>query len=225
MPPASRRYDPGMSTPGKTADELGLPRRATVAEYFEIADAAIERCEYRAGTVVRMPVGTEFHSLIGMNVGSAIGNRTEGSQCRTYNPNLRIGVRNRPHFMYPDLSVIYGPTEHDPRDASKQSATNPRLIVEVLSPSTELYDRGEKFRRYLQIPSFQEYVLVAQDRPRVETLFRQGDGTWSLSFANGPEASIHLRSLDIDVPLSVIYANVEFPPLPDDEVEPAPSQP
>ena len=219
-------YDWGMSAHHLTAEQLGLPRRTTLAEYFQIADTALERCEYRGGTVVCMPGGTEFHSLIGMNIGRAIGNRLEGGPCRVYNPDLRVSATRRASYMYPDVSVVCGPSEYDPRDPSGNTVSNPRLVVEVLSPSTASYDLDEKFHRYMHVDSFQEYVLVSQDRPRVETRFRQGDGTWSLAFANGVDATIRLRSLDIDVPLAAIYADVTFPPpAPDDAELPDPPPP
>ena len=203
----------------QAAEPLGPSRRVTLAEYFEIAEKMPTRCEYRGGTAVCMPGGTESHSIATVNFASAVVYRLRGGPCRTYSPDQRIGVRRLTHFMYPDLSVVCGPSELDPRDPTGHTVLNPRLVGEVLSPSTESYDRGRKFERYMQIDSLQEYVLVSQDRPRIETLFRQPDGTWSLAFAAGLDASVRLRSLLIDVPLAEVYAGVTFPPPPADEVE------
>ena len=210
-------YDPGMSVvPLKTPEQLGLPRRATWAEYFEIDNASQVKCEFHGGTVVCTPVGTEFHALITMNVGRAIGNRLDGKPCRVYSPDLRIAVPRKTYATYPDVPVVCGPSEYDPRDADRRTIVNPRLIVEVLSPTTEGFDRGEKFEWYMQLPAFQEYVLVTQDRPRVESLLRLGDGTWSFTHAVGVDATLRLRSLDLDLPLAEVYANVTFPTPADD---------
>lgn len=91
---------------------------------------------------------------------------------------------------------------------------NPRLVVEVLSPSTEAFDRGEKLDRYRQIESLEEYVLVVQDRPDVQAFFRQPDGTWLFTAAAGLESTIQLRSLEIELPLGEVYTGITFPPKP-----------
>ena len=89
--------------------------------------------------------------------------------------------------------------------------TNPRLIVEVLSPSTEAYDRGDKFDRYRQLESLEEYVLVSVEARRVETFFRQADGVWLLTPVSGLNATAKRRSLEVELPLAEVYAGVEFP--------------
>ncbi len=209
---------PAANTAAMTAAESDLPRRATIAEYFAIDNAAAERSEYRAGTVVCMPGGTEPHALITMNVGIAIGFRLRGGPCRAYSPDLRIGVPRKTYCMYPDVPVVCGPAEFDPRDPGGRTVTNPRLVVEVLSPSTEAYDRGQKFEQYLLIDSLQDYVLVAQDRPRVEAYSRRPDGAWLFTYAHGLDAAVRLGSLDLDLPLAELYAGVTFPPPPADDL-------
>jgi Uma2 family endonuclease len=103
----------------------------------------------------------------------------------------------------------------DRSDRTKTTAINPRVLIEVLSRTTEGYDRGDKFRRYLKIESLEEYVLVSQALPRIETFFRQPDGAWLFTHAVGLDASAKIRSLGIDVPLSETYAGVVFPQEPD----------
>jgi Uma2 family endonuclease len=131
-----------------------------------------------------------------------------------YDSNLRVRIPRTPLYTYPDVSVICGPVQFDPQDPNRTTATNPRLIIEVFSNSTEADDRGEKFRRYLSLESLQEYVLVSQVRPWVETFTRQGDGSWRFATAAGPEGTVKLDSLEVEVPISEVYVGVEFPPEP-----------
>jgi Uma2 family endonuclease len=126
--------------------------------------------------------------------------------------DLRVRALSSARYAYPDVAIICKPPEFDPQDKSQSTITNPRVIVEVLSPSTEKDDRGEKFARYILCPSLEEYVLITQHKPRVETFHRQGDGTWSFAYFDGRESIGKLRSLGIELPLTEVYAGVEFPP-------------
>jgi Uma2 family endonuclease len=188
------------------------PRRYTIEEYLKIADDSEVKLEYVDGEIVSMAGGTANHSLISENFGRELGNRLKGKPCRVYDSNLRVGIPGNPRYMYPDRLVVCGKPAFDPRDKKNLSVMNPRFVVEVLSESTERSDRGEKFTRYRELESLQEYVLVSQDRPQVETFFRQIDGTWLLTPYFGMESVLRLRSLEIELPLAEIYAGVEFPP-------------
>jgi Uma2 family endonuclease len=196
---------------------MGLPaekRRCTVTQYLQAERQSLEKHEYRDGEVLLMAGGSLHHSLVTANVIVGLGNRLKGKPCRVFESNLRIRVGRKVYYTYPDASVICGTPQIDPSDPDGETVTNPRLLVEVLSPSTAAYDRGEKFDRYREIDSLQEYVIVWQSAPRVETFFRQSDGTWLLSAATGVDSSARLRSLNIDLPLAEVYAGVEFPPEP-----------
>lgn len=193
------------------------PRRYSIEEYLRLADDSVEKLEYVDGEIVSMAGRTENHSLITENFGREMGLRLKGKPCRVYDSNLRAGIPRTPRYMFPDKLVICGKSEFDPRDKKNLSVTNPRLVVKVLSPSSESSDRGEKFTRYRQLESLQEYVLVSQSRPQVETYFRNPDGTWLFSPSIGMEKIVRLRSLEIEIPMTEIYAGAEFPP---EEVEP-----
>ena len=195
-------------------------RRFTVEEYFRIERDSTEKHEYRDGEIVSMAGGTVAHSRIIANCIQTLGNRLRGGPCAPFESNLRVRIARRTLYSYPDVPVICGPPELDPDDTRGETVTNPRLVVEVLSPSTESYDRRTKFDRYRQLESFREYVLVSQDMPRVETFFRHDDGTWVFAVATGPDAVIRLSSLGIDLPLAEVYAGVEFPPPPPDPAQP-----
>lgn len=191
------------------------PRRYTVEEYLRIERDTTERHEFRDGEILAMSGGSVRHSLIIANAGREIGNRLKGKPCRVYDSNLRVRVARRTLYSYPDITVVCGSPVVDPDDRGGETVINPHLVVEVLSPTTEGYDRRSKFDRYRQIESFREYVLVSQDTPRVEAFFRRDDGTWTFDVAAGVEAVARLRSLDIDLPLGEVYAGVEFTEVPD----------
>lgn len=186
------------------------PRRFSLDEYFQIDRDSSVKHEFRAGEIIDMSGGSLEHSLIIANTIRAIGNRIEGSGCRVYDSNLRVRIAPKLRYAYPDATVICKDPQIDPDDPSHTTVINPRLVVEVLSPSTELFDRGEKFRRYLELESLQEYVMVSQAAPRVESLFRQPDGTWLLSFARKLDSTARLRSLNIELPLSEVYGGLTF---------------
>lgn len=186
------------------------PRRYTLEEYFRIERDSSTKHEFRRGEIINMSGGSLEHSLIIANTIRAIGNRLEGSGCRVFDSNLRVRIAPKLRYAYPDATVICKDPQIDPDDPSRTTVINPRLVVEVLSPATELYDRGEKLRRYLELQSLQEYVMVAQAAPRIESLFRQQDGTWLLSVARKLDATVRLRSMDIELHLREVYAGLTF---------------
>ena len=192
---------------------MGQKRRWTVFEYLKQERDALERHEYRDGEIVLRASSGPDHSLIAANVIGELGNRLKGKACRAFESNLRICV-HASLYTYTDACVICGQRQPDPNDPAAETMTNPRLIVEVLSPSTEAYDRGEKFDRYRKLDSLQEYVLVSQSTPRIETFLRQPEGNWLLTPVSGLEAIARLRSLEIELPLAEVYAGVEFPEAP-----------
>ena len=191
-------------------------RRYTVQEYFDLEAESADKWEFRDGEVVCMAGGTVMHSLITSNVSGELRQRLKGTPCRVYSESLRVQLARRTLYGHPDVTVICGEAELDRDDGRGETITNPRLVVEVLSPSTELYDRTTKFRRLMARESFQEYVLVAQTEPRVEALFRHPDGVWRLRYVVGMDQVIRLDPVGIDLPLAEVFAGVTFPPAPPD---------
>jgi Uma2 family endonuclease len=186
--------------------------RISIAEYLQRERESLDKHEYRDGEILLMSGGSVNHSLIVANASRSIGNRLEGKPCRVYDSNLRVRIPRTVLYTYPDATVICGKPEFDPNDSAGETVTNAKLIVEVLSPSTEGYDRGEKFHRYLQLDSLHEYVLVSQVAPRIEVFYRQAGGGWLFSPYSGVEQVASLRSLQIELPLREVFAGVEFPP-------------
>jgi len=185
--------------------------RLTEAEYLEIERKAGFKSEYFQGEMFAMAGGTRAHSLIAMNLGRELGNRLRGRSCVVYNSDLRVRVESAGFYTYPDLSVAC--SEQKLVDNQEDTLLNPVVIVEVLSDSTEAYDRGAKFELYRQISSLQEYLLVSQRRPRIEQFVRQVGSEWLLREAVGLDTKLVLPSLDITVALAEVFANVEFSPV------------
>lgn len=186
-------------------------RRYSLADYYRIENESAEKHEFHDGEILAMSGGSPDHSLIAMNTGTSLTLRLRGGTCRVYDSNLRVRIPGEPKCCYPDLTVICGPVARDPEDKSGQAVTNPRVIVEVLSASTEAYDRGGKFDEYKAIPSFKEYVLIDQSRPRVEIRRREANGKWSPQVYEGVGANARIESLGIDLPLNEIYLGADLP--------------
>ena len=194
---------------------MALPEplhRLTEAEYLEMERAAEFKSEFYDGEIFAMAGGTPRHSLIGTNVAVEFGNRLRAKPCVPYNADLRIKIEATGLLTYPDLSVICGPLQF--AEGTDDTVVNPTVLVEVLSASTEAYDRGKKFEHYRQIPTLREYLLVSQTEPRVEQFLRQPDGHWLLSEAVGIEAQLELPSLRVTISLAEIFAKVNFAPFP-----------
>jgi Uma2 family endonuclease len=185
-------------------------RRYTIAEYLAMEEKAADRHEFHDGEIVAMSGGTYAHSCIVSNINRFLGNRLEGKPCRPLDSNMRVRIPRLALYLYPDTSVVSGSPQFDLDDLRKTTIVNPRVVIEVLSDSTERYDRGEKFGFYRDIVSLEEYVLVSQREPLVETFLRQAEGAWLFNPIKGVQSSIVLRSLQIGIPLAEIYAGVEF---------------
>jgi len=184
-----------------------VPSRLSEADYFRHEESAEYRSEYRDGEIVAMAGATVNHNQIVGNLYTALRGRLERT-CRVFATDLRLFVPRHRFYTYPDVMVICGRLQFAP--GRMDTVTNPILIVEVLSPSTEAYDRGRKFEFYRSLDSLQEYVLVDQDRFLVEHFRRQEDGTWLLTAYEQPEDILHLPVLGVDLPLAVIYERVEW---------------
>ena len=181
----------------------------TPEEYLALERAAPYKSEFYDGEVFAMAGGSAAHSGIAASTIGTLWSSLRGHGCAPYDSNLRIFIPATGLYAYPDASVICGPLEFV--DEHQDMVTNPTLIVEVLSDSTEAYDRGNKFAHYRTLPSFAEYVLVSQKEPLVEVFFRQGDGTWQLTPVRGRDAVVRLQSLGVELRLSEVYDRVEFP--------------
>jgi Uma2 family endonuclease len=183
----------------------------SVEEYLSFDREREERFEYIDGWIISMAAAATWpHSVIASNVDRVLGNQLLDTECRTASRDVKVALPSVDKHVFPDVVVVCG----DPELAPDQEdlLLNPRLIVEVLSPSTMNYDRGEKFARYRQIDALQEYLLVAQDRPHVEHYVRQDEASWHFTETDGLDAEIDLPTLDATLPLSEIYLDVSVEP-------------
>jgi Uma2 family endonuclease len=190
----------------------------TPEQYLELDRASEFRNEYYNGRMYAMSGGSYSHAVVIARLSRALGNALDGRPCGVTSSDVRVCVGADGLYTYPDIVVVCG----DPKFADGRSDTllNPTLVIEVLSPSTEAYDRGFKFAQYRRVESLEEYALVLQIEPRVEVFRRQEGGHWLLSEFVGLEAVAHFNSVDASVPLARIYNRIVF-----DAAEQAPLHP
>ncbi|MDQ2098160.1 MAG: Uma2 family endonuclease [Tychonema bourrellyi B0820] len=185
--------------------------RFTLDEYRAIEETAEERHEYCNGEIIAMSGGSPAHSRITVDVTTFLNVALRDTNFQTYNGDLRIWIPGFNHGTYPDITVIDGEPEFN-ADRTDE-ILNPLLIVEVLSPSTEAYDRTEKFRKYRSIPSFCEYLLVSQTEPYIEQYYncdRPNSDRWQWQVYDGLDRAIVLHSLNIELPMSEVYRRINF---------------
>jgi Uma2 family endonuclease len=182
--------------------------KVSVEEYLAIDRAAEVPSEYRDGEMVPMVAVSWEHSVIGVNVGSVLKERLAKTPCRVAGAPLRVRV-SETRFVLPDVMVVCGKPVL--ADEHNDTLTNPKVIIEILSPSTADYDYGHKFILYRRIESFEEYVLVAQDEARVEVFRKTPDKRWVISTYEGLDTVANIESLGISFQLADVYAGVELP--------------
>jgi Uma2 family endonuclease len=190
----------------------------TPDEYRVMEETAAERHEYCNGEIIAMAGGSEVHSRITVNITTLLNLALRDTNFQTYNGDLRIWISEFNHGTYADVLVINGEPEFN--DNRTDEILNPLVIVEVLSPSTEGYDRGEKFRKYRSLPSFCEYLLVSQTEPYIEHYHKLDDSSdsegllqavrWQWQVYDHLDQSILVHSLNVEVPLGEVYRRINF---------------
>ncbi|HYI07508.1 MAG TPA: Uma2 family endonuclease [Thermoanaerobaculia bacterium] len=184
------------------------PQLLTPAEYLAIERKSEIRSEYIRGRMFAMSGASRRHSLIAGNVFGEMWAQLRGKGCEAHMNDMRVKVSPTGLYTYPDIVAVCGDARFE--DSETDTLLNPSGIVEVLSPSTEAYDRGEKFANYRRIDTLQEYVLVAQDKIRIEHYRRSDGDQWILSEISDPHATLHLVSVDCHVEVAAIYEKIEF---------------
>jgi Uma2 family endonuclease len=178
----------------------------TLEEYFLFEETSEQRHEWRNGEVCSMTGEIPRHNIICHNIHRAIGDRTYPKGYEPFGSIIKLLTSQ--YVLYPDLLVSFKDKEF--LENRKDTLTNAVLVVEVLSPSTEAFDRGEKFARYKQMPKFKEYVLVSQEKKQVEVWYKQAENLWRWDTYTEDADMVKLYSMDIEVPLTEFYERVEW---------------
>jgi len=181
----------------------------TIEEYLALEDKAEHKSEYYNGIVWAMSGGSLNHSVIANNTTGTIRSdlKEKRKNCRVTNSDMKVKVEKSNSIFYPDGMVICGKPEYG--ENRTDMVKNPILIIEVLSPSTENFDRGKKFQKYRTIPSFKEYVLISQKQAKVEVWYKEEVDLWRISHAYGLEGVVEFRSIDCEIFLADIYYMID----------------
>lgn len=188
-----------------------LPQRKYISpeEYLAAERESLERHEYFDGEIFLMAGSSRKHSLISSNINTSLSNQLKKRDCEVHSSDLRVHIPKTGLFTYPDVLVVCGKPELLP-DAHLDTLTNPILIVEVLSASTENYDKSIKFDNYRSLDSLREYVLISQDAKKVMRYTKQTDGSWNLMDFIGETTEIALDSIECSLLMDDIYDKVDF---------------
>ena len=174
----------------------------TFKDYLELEEVARVRHEFYAGEIYAMAGGTPEHAAMAAAITGLLANQLATTPCRVYSFDLRVRVLATGLATYPDVTVVCGPSQRDPDSATH--VTNPKLLVEVLSPSTAEYDRGEKLQHYQQMPALEAVVLVNHDTPRIDLWTRAAGGWHSRQFTSG--ALVPLDAIGCTLAVDAVYA-------------------
>jgi Uma2 family endonuclease len=198
-----------LSTANETAVQYGAKRTWTFEEYMAAEELSVEKHEFHNGKRITMAGASKPHSIINISVGAAIINALnsiEDEETEVCSNDLKVFIPSLNKAVYPDLTIVQGEAIMKHKHVIK----NPTLLVEVLSDSTEVYDRGDKFEHYKTLPSFKEYVLVAQNSPLVEVFYRENpnDKEWLHTRYEGLAANVELRSIGCTLKMKDIYRRI-----------------
>ena len=180
----------------------------SIADYLLLEEGAEYKSEFEGGKVIRMAGGSVPHETICFNLHAALHQQLQGTECRGFGSNLKIGIEEAGRYYYPDALVVCGDLIYglDRKDI----ITNPTVIVEVFSDSTQHRDRGEKFRHYRLLPSFQEYVLISQEQLYVEVFAREDERIWKYQAFSRLTDKLRLAAPGIEILLETLYEQVDF---------------
>jgi Uma2 family endonuclease len=195
-----------------------VKRKYSLEEYLALERESDVKYEYWDGEIFAMSGGTLWHDVVTANTHDALRDELKAKPCRAFTGNMQIKTPKALPYRYADGSVVCGKPEVE-RFHGNDLLLNPVLLYEVLSPSTEAYDRGDKFTVYKSIASLREYLLIAQHRPHLAHYVKQDSGIWHFMEYNDLQDSVYLPTIECTLNLSSIYQDVEFPPTPKPLIE------
>lgn len=184
------------------------PKTQTAQDYLALEVECETRNEYRNGEITPMTGGTPTHNKLASALNALLWFALRKQPHTVFVTDQRLWIPERDIYTYPDVMVTPRPAELKP--GRKDTVMNPLLLAEVLSNSTEQYDRAEKFAAYRTIPTFQEYLLIAQDKPQVEQYVKQAENQWLFIDHQGLEQTVELRSLNLKIALADLYEDIEI---------------
>jgi Uma2 family endonuclease len=185
------------------------PKFYTPEEYLEFEHRAETRHEYADGEIYAMAGGSKRHNGISANLIRLLGNQLFERECGVYGSDMRVKITSTGKYTYPDVVAVCGEEIFEDEDENEDTLLNPTLIIEVLSKSTEAYDRGAKFEHYQTIESFQEYVLITQESFRVEQFVRKEKNVWTYFEFRLSDDTVKLYSIDCELMLRDIYHKIQ----------------
>ena len=180
----------------------------TETEYLRIERGAFEKSDFYRGEMFAMAGASRFHCTINTNIVGELHGRLQGTSCRQFANDMRVKNELTGLFNYPDCLIVCEEPKY--LDRHEDVLLNPRVIIEIVSPSTESYDRGFKFQSYRRLPSCQEYIMVSQRAPLIERYVRQADDTWLLTIFEGLERVFSFSSVPIQIPMKALYQLIDF---------------
>ena len=183
-------------------------RGYTVEEYLDLESVAEFRSEYHDGEIISMPGGSPDHNQITGNFYASLNFAFRGQPYRVFVADLRLWIPAYRLFTYPDVMVVGEPLEL--LAGRRDTVTNPLVVAEVLSDSTEKYDRGDKFKMYRSVPSLREYLLLSQNRIQLERFVKNEHGQWTLEDYEGEDVGFELMAVSFSMTLKKLYARVDF---------------
>jgi len=183
-------------------------QKFTIQEYLEMEETALEKHEYYKGEIFAMSGPKVPHNEIAGNLYYALRKKLQGKKCKPYNSDQRIHIEANTLFTYPDISIICG--EIMTLNNDNWNVLNPTVIIEVLSPSTKNYDRGEKFKLYRDIPTLKEYILADSESIHIEVFRLNENNHWELEEYNSLNEHLHIKALDEKILISEIYEDVKI---------------
>lgn len=192
--------------PGDMGEKV-LNRRLSIREYLKNEKTAELRHEYHRGEIFAMAGGTRNHGSLGNAINTELNLICRKKSCFPFNGDVKIWIEEYHCFLYPEASVVCGTVVSSQHDT--ETITNPMLIAEVLSDSSEAYDRGDKFRYYRSLPAFKEYLLIDQKRPVVQVYFRKDENIWEMREVIGLDQRIYLQSLESEITMEDLYRNTQ----------------
>lgn len=183
-------------------------QKFTIEEYLAMEEAATEKHEYYKGEIFAMSGPKMPHNIIFRNLFVGLANKLNGKRCQPFGSDMRVHIEANTLFTYPDISIICGKPETLNND--NWNVVNPAVIIEILSPSTKNYDRGEKFKLYRDIPTLKEYILVDSENIHIEIFRLNQSNHWELEEYSSSEEALHIRTINENISIADIYNGVEW---------------